>query len=1024
MKVKRIVAAVMALVLVGGAYPLNTANTRNIVKTYAAESSAEEFVSDGIRYIVKKNAVSVKALEDKSMKEVVIPAEVNGYPVTYIEYGAFKGTGIKKVTIGENVETIWIYAFSNCQSLEEVTFNDKLKDIGPDAFQGTRIKKIVLGENVESIDSDAFRDCSELTEVVLNDKLTRIDMAAFMNCKYLSKITGGSNIEYIGNQAFDNCPLITSFDLGDKLTYIGDSAFARTGIKEIVIPEGVTKLYDCPIGISPVTTYEPSLGANGTVIIKNPECELLVYSLNNKTNWDKCLMVCDEESKAHAFADEHGIRFCTPEQYESGDYEKIDASEAELEDAISKYGMKFEKCEGGLEVTYIDRAENGTVTIPDEVAGLPVVKCDLGNPQRISTSFANDVCPKIEKIVIGKNVKYIGDMCFVRCPFVKSVEGCENVETIGSSAFASLTKMESFSFGSKLRTIGNTAFTSCSSLTGLVFPDTLETIGDSAFAGCAGVKSISFGNGLKVIGRSCFGGVGCESIETPESLETIGDSAFCQCYSLKKVKLNEGLKEICEGAFSDCIYLREVNIPSTVTVLNDKVFNNTNISKLVIPESVAEIGKNAFCFISGEYTRKGLKQTFEVPDAETVEVWIYDPQCVIDADAFTRVDTLYGYKDSTAEAFIKDYPDSIFKLINGAETEAEEPSFEVTKETYKDGEPIVVTIKNVDPDLLLFTEENLKSIDKVEAEDGSVVVRFKSLQSGEASLKITYGYDGKMREKELHFNILEEEYEDENSPKFEVEKEIYKDGEPIVVTIKNVDPDLLLFTEENLRSIDKVEAEDGSVVVRFKSLQSGEAGVKITYGYDGKMREKELHFNILEEEYEDENSPKFEVEKEIYKDGELIVVTIKNVDADSLLFTEEKLKRIDKVEAEDGSVIVRFKSLQSGEAGVKITYGYDGKMREKELHFNILEEKYDEEEMPVVGVKGDANCDGTVDMSDVVLIMQSLANPNKYGVDGTHENHLTQQGAENSDVDTEVKGLTVGDALKIQKYLLGKEKNL
>ena len=235
---------------------------------------------------------------------------------------------------------------------------------------------------------------------------------------------------------------------------------------------------------------------------------------------------------------------------------------------------------------------------------------------------------------------------------------------------------------------------------------------------------------------------------------------------------------------------------------------------------------------------------------------------------------------------------------------------------------------------------------------------------------------------------------------------------------------MLLFTEENLKSIDKVEAEDGSVIARFKSLQSGEAGVKITYGYDGKMREKELHFNILEEEYEDENSPKFEVEKEIYKDGELIVVTIKNVDADSLLFTEEKLKRIDKVEAEDGSVIVRFKSLQSGEAGVKITYGYDGKMREKELHFNILEEKYDEEEMPVVGVKGDANCDGTVDMSDVVLIMQSLANPNKYGVDGTHENHLTQQGAENSDVDTEVKGLTVGDALKIQKYLLGKEKNL
>ncbi len=842
MKIKRIVAAVMALVLVGGAYPLNTANTRNIGKTYAAESSTEEFVSDGIRYIVKKDTVSVKALEDKSMKEVVIPAEVNGYPVTYIEYGAFKGTGIEKVTLGENVKTIWIYAFSNCKSLEEVILNDNLKDIGPNAFESTKVKKIVLGENVDTISSGAFQNCLELTEVVLNDKLTRIDSTAFMNCKYLSKITVGSNIEYIGNQAFDNCPLITSFDLGDKLTYIGDSAFSRTGIKEIVIPDGVKKLYDCPIGISPVTTDGSSLSASGTVIIKNPECELLVYSLNNKTNWDKCLMVCDEESKAHDFAEEHGIRFCTPEQYESGDYEKIDDSEAELEDTISKYGMKFEKCDGGLEVTYIDRVDNGTLTIPDEIAGLPVVKCDLGNPQRINTSFANDVCPKIEKIVIGKNVKYIGDMCFVRCPFVKSVEGGENVETIGNSAFASLSKMESFSFGSKLRTIGNTAFTSCSSLTELVFPDTLETIGDSAFAGCAGVKSINFGKGLKVIGRSGFGGVGCESIETPQSLETIGDSAFCQCYSLKSVKLNEGLKEICEGAFSDCIYLREVNIPSTVTVLNDKVFNNTNISKLVIPESVAEIGKNAFCFISGEYTRKGLKQTYEVPDADTVEVWIYDPQCVIESEAFTRVDTLYGYKDSTAEAFIKNYPDSSFKPINEAETEADEPSFTVEKETYKNGEPIVITIKNVEPGSLIFSEVNLRSIDKAETEDGSV--------------------------------------------------------------------------------------------------------------------------------------------------------------------------------------IVRFKSVNSGEAGLRITYGYDGEMKEKELRFNILEEKYEEEETPVSGVKGDANCDSTVDMSDVVLIMQALANPNKYGVNGSHENHLTQQGAENSDVDTEVKGLTVGDALKIQKYLLGIEKDL
>lgn len=68
---------------------------------------------------------------------------------------------------------------------------------------------------------------------------------------------------------------------------------------------------------------------------------------------------------------------------------------------------------------------------------------------------------------------------------------------------------------------------------------------------------------------------------------------------------------------------------------------------------------------------------------------------------------------------------------------------------------------------------------------------------------------------------------------------------------------------------------------------------------------------------------------------------------------------------------------------------------------------------------GDANCDGDTDMSDAVLVMQALANPNKYGIDGTAENHLTVNGKYNADMDGD--GLTVGDAQAIQKKLLGVE---
>ena len=57
--------------------------------------------------------------------------------------------------------------------------------------------------------------------------------------------------------------------------------------------------------------------------------------------------------------------------------------------------------------------------------------------------------------------------------------------------------------------------------------------------------------------------------------------------------------------------------------------------------------------------------------------------------------------------------------------------------------------------------------------------------------------------------------------------------------------------------------------------------------------------------------------------------------------------------------------------------------------------------------------------------MQALANPNKYGPDGTAGTKaITKQGQINADVDTSTKGLTGDDAVLIQQYLLKKVSNL
>ena len=73
---------------------------------------------------------------------------------------------------------------------------------------------------------------------------------------------------------------------------------------------------------------------------------------------------------------------------------------------------------------------------------------------------------------------------------------------------------------------------------------------------------------------------------------------------------------------------------------------------------------------------------------------------------------------------------------------------------------------------------------------------------------------------------------------------------------------------------------------------------------------------------------------------------------------------------------------------------------------------------------GDANCDGGVDLADAVIILQSLANPNKYGVNGTDEKHITELGILNGDVYENGTKLTNNDALSIQKYCLNLIKEL
>ncbi len=60
---------------------------------------------------------------------------------------------------------------------------------------------------------------------------------------------------------------------------------------------------------------------------------------------------------------------------------------------------------------------------------------------------------------------------------------------------------------------------------------------------------------------------------------------------------------------------------------------------------------------------------------------------------------------------------------------------------------------------------------------------------------------------------------------------------------------------------------------------------------------------------------------------------------------------------------------------------------------------------------GDVNCDGTVTLADATAILQSIANPDKYG--------LSEQGRKNADVCNNGDGVLISDALVIKKVYAG-----
>ena len=598
----------------------------NVIWGYDNQDSAE------FSYIVKDNKAYITKYKG-SGTEVTIPDTLSGYKV--VSFGEiFKNnTKITKVVIGNNVTSVFPYAFYGCSRLTSVTIPDSVTSIGSSAFSGcSGLKTVTIGNGVTSIESYVFEDCSSLTSVTIPDSVTSIEHYAFRGCSGLTEVTIGNGVTSIGESAFKDCSSLTSLTIPDSVTSIVWNAFSGcSGLKSVIIGNGVTSIgesafKDCRslqsvtigngvkgIGINTfyntfyvyysITKVVYSGDITGWLNISG------LYNLMNHVSSSCELYIGGKKVEGDIIIPE-GVSSIT------GAFANLSAiTSVKIPDSVTSIGSSaFRDCRRLQSVTI----GNGVKSIGSYAFRNCSSLTSITIPDSVTSMYWNAFsgCRGLKTVTIGNGVKSIGNRAFENFSLTEVTIG-NGVTSIGSSAFEGCSGLTSVTIPDSVTTIGSYAFQNCRSLTEVTIPDSVTSIEQSTFYGCSGLQSVTIGTGVTSIGGLAF--YNCSSITridysgdikgwlNIEGLVNLMDyvSSRCELY-LDGAKVEgeiiipEGVTSIPSYAFQNLTGITSVTIPDSVTSIGWYAFYNcSRLTSVTISDSVTSIGRYAFYNCTG-----------------------------------------------------------------------------------------------------------------------------------------------------------------------------------------------------------------------------------------------------------------------------------------------------------------------------------------------------------------------------------------------------------------------------------------
>ena len=180
----------------------------------------------------------------KNLKEVYFPESLE-----VIHKYSFTGCKkLEKADLPSQLRIIGVRAFYGCDLLKKIELPDSLEEIYATAFYGCNAAagKLVIPKNVKILQRYAFSHCDSLTEVSFEEGFTFGESTGnsdrtFNDCANLQSVYIPGSVKELPSSCFVNCPKLKKINLCEGVEIVGGFNDA-TSLEKITLPKSTKRI--------------------------------------------------------------------------------------------------------------------------------------------------------------------------------------------------------------------------------------------------------------------------------------------------------------------------------------------------------------------------------------------------------------------------------------------------------------------------------------------------------------------------------------------------------------------------------------------------------------------------------------------------------------------------------------------------------------------------------------------------------------------------------------------------------------